>query len=127
MLAPQQVHEVHALLAAGIHSQREIGLRTGISRATIGDVHAAGADTFVAGYAIFSARDPKDEIEARIRRVRAVTAREDDVRRRAARASVGVLAHVVEPADLVAVGPDRRGRTGAARSVAAGGRPPPGA
>jgi ribulose-phosphate 3-epimerase len=36
----------------------------GISRATIADVHAAGADTFVAGHAIFSARNPKEEIEA---------------------------------------------------------------
>ena len=36
----------------------------GISRETIGDVWAAGADTFVAGNAIFSARDPKGEIGA---------------------------------------------------------------
>jgi ribulose-phosphate 3-epimerase len=36
----------------------------GISRETIGDVWSAGADTFVAGNAIFSARDPKGEIGA---------------------------------------------------------------
>ena len=34
----------------------------GISRDTIGDVWRAGADTFVAGHAVFSARDPKAEI-----------------------------------------------------------------
>ena len=34
----------------------------GISRKTIGDCWRAGADTFVAGNAIFSARDPKAEI-----------------------------------------------------------------
>jgi ribulose-phosphate 3-epimerase len=34
----------------------------GISRETITDVWSAGADTFVAGNAVFSARDPKAEI-----------------------------------------------------------------
>jgi ribulose-phosphate 3-epimerase len=34
----------------------------GISRETIGDVWQAGADTFVAGHAIFAAADPKREI-----------------------------------------------------------------
>jgi len=34
----------------------------GISRETIGDVWQAGADTFVAGNAIFAASDPKREI-----------------------------------------------------------------
>ena len=34
----------------------------GVSRETISDVWAAGADTFVAGNAVFSAKDPKDEI-----------------------------------------------------------------
>ncbi len=34
----------------------------GISRDTIGDVWRAGADTFVAGHAVFSARDPEAEI-----------------------------------------------------------------
>ena len=36
----------------------------GVSRKTIGDCWRAGADTFVAGNAIFSARDPKVEIGA---------------------------------------------------------------
>lgn len=36
----------------------------GISRETIARVRAAGADTFVAGHAIFSARDPRAEIGA---------------------------------------------------------------
>jgi ribulose-phosphate 3-epimerase len=36
----------------------------GISRETINEVWSAGADTFVAGNAIFSARDPKGEIAA---------------------------------------------------------------
>lgn len=36
----------------------------GINRDTIGQVHAAGADTFVAGNAIFAARDPRSEIAA---------------------------------------------------------------
>jgi ribulose-phosphate 3-epimerase len=36
----------------------------GISRRTIADVYAAGATTFVAGNAIFSAKDPKNEIAA---------------------------------------------------------------
>ena len=48
--------------AAGSDATLEVD--GGISRATIGDVHAAGADTFVAGHAIFSAHDPKQEIEA---------------------------------------------------------------
>ncbi|MGH7669185.1 MAG: ribulose-phosphate 3-epimerase [Gemmatimonadaceae bacterium] len=36
----------------------------GISRQTIGDAWRAGADTFVAGHAVFSARDPRAEIGA---------------------------------------------------------------
>jgi ribulose-phosphate 3-epimerase len=36
----------------------------GISRETITEVWSAGADTFVAGNAVFSARDPKGEIAA---------------------------------------------------------------
>ena len=36
----------------------------GITRETIKRVHDAGADTFVAGNAVFSARDPKQEIAA---------------------------------------------------------------
>jgi ribulose-phosphate 3-epimerase len=36
----------------------------GVARDTIGDCWRAGADTFVAGNAIFSARDPQAEIAA---------------------------------------------------------------
>jgi ribulose-phosphate 3-epimerase len=36
----------------------------GISRDTIAEAHAAGADTFVAGNAVFTARDPRAEIGA---------------------------------------------------------------
>lgn len=36
----------------------------GISRDTIGEAHAAGADTFVAGNAVFTAPDPRAEIGA---------------------------------------------------------------
>lgn len=36
----------------------------GINRETIAQVHAAGARTFVAGHAIFSAEDPRNEIAA---------------------------------------------------------------
>jgi len=36
----------------------------GVSRETIQEIWAAGADTFVAGNAIFSAQDPKSEISA---------------------------------------------------------------
>ena len=40
----------------------------GIGRDTIGKVWRAGADTFVAGNAVFSAKDPRAEIEA-LRRI----------------------------------------------------------
>ncbi|MGH7622827.1 MAG: ribulose-phosphate 3-epimerase, partial [Gemmatimonadaceae bacterium] len=36
----------------------------GINRATIGSVRRAGADTFVAGHAVFSAPDVRAEIQA---------------------------------------------------------------
>jgi len=48
--------------AAGSHAALEVD--GGINRETIAQVHAAGADTFVAGQAIFSARDPKKEFAA---------------------------------------------------------------
>ena len=49
----------------------------GINRDTIGAVWRAGADTFVAGHAVFSARDPRAEIggAARALRARGVTSR----------------------------------------------------
>ena len=36
----------------------------GINRETIGDVWRAGADTFVAGNAVFSSPDPRAEVAA---------------------------------------------------------------
>jgi len=36
----------------------------GINRDTIGDVWRAGADTFVAGNAVFAAADPRGEVAA---------------------------------------------------------------
>ena len=48
--------------AAGSHAALEVD--GGISRDTIAACFGAGADTFVAGNAIFSARDPKAEIAA---------------------------------------------------------------
>ena len=48
--------------AAG--SQAWLQVDGGISRETIADVWDAGATAFVAGNAIFSARDPGGEIEA---------------------------------------------------------------
>jgi len=45
-------------------SEAALEVDGGISRETITEVWSAGADTFVAGNAIFSARDPKGEIAA---------------------------------------------------------------
>lgn len=45
-------------------SEAAIEVDGGINRETIGDVWRAGADTFVAGNAIFSAADPRAEISA---------------------------------------------------------------
>ena len=58
-----KVRRARALLdAAG--SQAWLQVDGGISRETIADVWDAGATAFVAGNAIFSARDPGGEIEA---------------------------------------------------------------
>jgi ribulose-phosphate 3-epimerase len=58
-----KVSRARALLdAAGSRATLEVD--GGISRETIAQVRGAGADTFVAGHAIFSARDPKSEIAA---------------------------------------------------------------
>jgi ribulose-phosphate 3-epimerase len=45
-------------------SEAALEVDGGISRETINDVWSAGADTFVAGNAVFSARNPKAEIAA---------------------------------------------------------------
>src|SRR3712207_7186888 len=56
-----KVRRARALLdAAG--SGASLQVDGGIDRTTIGEVHVAGADAFVAGNAIFSAADPKGEI-----------------------------------------------------------------
>ena len=59
----EKVRRARDLLdAAGSSAALEVD--GGISRATIGEVYAAGANTFVAGHSIFSARDPQKEIAA---------------------------------------------------------------
>ena len=58
-----KVRRARALLdAAGSRAALEVD--GGISRETIKRVYDAGANTFVAGHAIFSAKDPKREIGA---------------------------------------------------------------
>jgi ribulose-phosphate 3-epimerase len=58
-----KVGRARALLeAAGSRATLEVD--GGINRETIADVRAAGADTFVAGNAIFASKDPKGEIAA---------------------------------------------------------------
>lgn len=47
-----------------MHSHAALEVDGGISRDTIQAVWRAGADTFVAGHAVFSAKDPKAEIAA---------------------------------------------------------------
>jgi ribulose-phosphate 3-epimerase len=67
-----KVARARALLdAAGSRAALEVD--GGINRETIGQVRGAGADTFVAGHAIFSSRDPQNEIAA-LRAACAVTA-----------------------------------------------------
>ena len=59
----EKVARARALLdEAGSRASLEVD--GGINRETIAQVRDAGADTFVAGHAIFSARDPKKEIAA---------------------------------------------------------------
>lgn len=61
--SPEKVARARALLdAAGSTASLEVD--GGISRTTIGQVYTAGANTFVAGHSIFSARDPQKEIAA---------------------------------------------------------------
>lgn len=59
----EKVRRARALLdSAGSRAALEVD--GGISRKTIAQVRYGGADTFVAGQAIFSARDPQKEIAA---------------------------------------------------------------
>ena len=52
------------LLLDGAHNPAMLEVDGGINRDTIAKVHRAGADTFVAGHALFSAADPAQEIAA---------------------------------------------------------------
>jgi len=52
------------LMLDGAHSRAAIEVDGGINRETIAKCHRAGADTFVAGHAVFSAADPAEEIGA---------------------------------------------------------------
>lgn len=58
-----KVARARAMLDAA-HSGAALEVDGGINRETIQLVHGAGADTFVAGNAVFAARDPKQEIAA---------------------------------------------------------------
>jgi ribulose-phosphate 3-epimerase len=58
-----KVGRARAILDAA-DSRAALEVDGGISRATIGQVYDAGANTFVAGNAIFTARDPQQEIQA---------------------------------------------------------------
>ena len=59
----EKVARARALLDAA-HSPAVLEVDGGINRETIARVHAAGADTFVAGNAVFSAKDPRAEVAA---------------------------------------------------------------
>lgn len=61
--AVDKVARARALLDAA-HSPAALEVDGGVNRETIGRVHAAGADTFVAGHAVFAAKDPRAEIAA---------------------------------------------------------------
>ncbi len=58
-----KVRRARALLD-GAHSRAALEVDGGINRDTIAKVHRAGADTFVAGHAVFGAADPAQEIGA---------------------------------------------------------------
>ena len=63
---PQSVDKVRRarLMLDEAGSRALIEVDGGINRETIGEVWRAGADTFVAGHAVFAARDPGEEIRA---------------------------------------------------------------
>ena len=61
--SPEKVARAREMLSEG-RSRAALEVDGGIARDTIASVWRAGADTFVAGYAIFSADDPKGEIAA---------------------------------------------------------------
>jgi ribulose-phosphate 3-epimerase len=59
--SPDKVARARHILDEG-RSKAALEVDGGISRETIASVWRAGADTFVAGYAIFAAEDPRAEI-----------------------------------------------------------------
>jgi ribulose-phosphate 3-epimerase len=61
--SPEKVRRARAILDAH-HSKAALEVDGGIARDTIQRVWEAGADTFVAGNAIFAAKDPKAEVNA---------------------------------------------------------------
>ena len=62
--AVEKVRQARALLAAAGNHDAALQVDGGIGRETIGACARAGADTFVAGNAIFAAPDPQGEIAA---------------------------------------------------------------
>jgi ribulose-phosphate 3-epimerase len=56
-----KVRQARALLD-GAHSRAALEVDGGVNAETIAKVHRAGADTFVAGHAVFAAADPGQEI-----------------------------------------------------------------
>jgi len=61
--SPEKVARARQMLDEG-RSRAALEVDGGLTRDTIASVWRAGADTFVAGYAIFSADDPAAEIAA---------------------------------------------------------------
>ncbi|HLB09063.1 MAG TPA: ribulose-phosphate 3-epimerase [Gemmatimonadaceae bacterium] len=61
--SPDKVRRARALLSE-TKSRAALEVDGGINRETIGQVWRAGADTFVAGHAVFTASDPSAEIAA---------------------------------------------------------------
>lgn len=62
--AVDRIRQARALLREAGNGGAALQVDGGISRATIAQCWQAGADTFVAGNAIFAARDPRGEIAA---------------------------------------------------------------
>jgi ribulose-phosphate 3-epimerase len=68
--ATDKIRRARALLAAH-HSEAFLEVDGGIARDTIAQAHAAGADTFVAGHAVFGSADPAAEVRELRRRCEA--------------------------------------------------------
>jgi ribulose-phosphate 3-epimerase len=65
--ATDKIRRARMLLAAR-HSRAFLEVDGGIARETIATAHAAGADTFVAGHAVFGSPDPAAEVRELRRR-----------------------------------------------------------